>query len=137
MIPTSGGRGRAHSTSRLRERREAGLGLAALPDAGDSARTVRRNSIKGMVMPFESSSKPPQSADALSSAQAARPFGLSRTTVPTGTGVNVADTAVYDPIQQLNVTPSGVPLVGTELGQLGVTHQNTQADHQHWTDKDQ
>lgn len=69
---------------------------------------------------------------------AVRPFGLSRTTPRTGAGVdNPADTAVYDPARQLNVAADGAPLVTTRLGEVGITHQDTRADHQHWTDKDQ
>lgn len=67
----------------------------------------------------------------------ARPFGLTRTVaLDTDQAANPFDGLRYDPALQLNVNATGVPVVNTpEISSLN-TSQNTQADHQWWTDKD-
>lgn len=67
----------------------------------------------------------------------ARPFGLTRTVALDATSAaNPLDGLRYDPALQLNVDATGTPVVdGPQMPSL-VTNQNTQADHQWWTDKD-
>lgn len=73
----------------------------------------------------------------MTTASPARPFGLTRTvTLDTGQAANPFDGLRYDPALQLNVNAAGVPVVDTPEAPSMGTSQNTQADHQWWTDKD-
>lgn len=66
-----------------------------------------------------------------------RPFGLTRIThLADDDALLSLDGMTYDPERQVNVHQNGSPLTGPELMLAAATNQNTQADHQWWTDKD-
>ncbi|MER6605836.1 putative ATP-grasp-modified RiPP [Streptomyces sp. NPDC000927] len=69
--------------------------------------------------------------------EALRPFGLTRTVpLDTSPAANPLDGLRYDPALQLNVTTDGTPVINSPQMPSMSTSQNTQADHQWWTDKD-
>ncbi|MFE9391670.1 putative ATP-grasp-modified RiPP [Streptomyces sp. NPDC006784] len=69
---------------------------------------------------------------------ATRPFGLTCTTPLAGNAAAASlDGLTYDPQRQVNVHHDGAPLSRDDLMLHAGTSQNTQADHQWWTDKDQ
>lgn len=75
------------------------------------------------------------STDAPSSGSV-RPFGLTRVTpLEAGEAVGLLEGLTYDPQRQVNVHNEGAELTEGELMHAN-TSQNTQADHQWWTDKD-
>jgi putative ATP-grasp target RiPP len=78
----------------------------------------------------------------LPSAGTVRPFGLTRITVVAPADALMPVRGRYDRAQQLNVTASGRPLMSDpdeeedETPATPETNQNTQFDHQWFTDKD-
>jgi len=72
------------------------------------------------------------------SAGPTRPFGLTRTTpLPQPKEPLPLDGLHFDPQRQLTITRNGEAAVSSVPLPLGVTHQNTQYDHQWVTDKDE